>query len=128
MSIRIALYRSREDIAWPTAGSVFRDFIASAQWALGSSAVRSSRFWWTDPSTGLADFESHRERVARRGKEMIRVAQDYLTKEMAEAKAADAAARAAAEEEAIRACILKKRERRNTRAHSLVSRVWHSVK
>lgn len=70
---------------------------------------------WADPSTGPAAFESHWEWAARHGKERIRVAEAYLAEEMAEAEAADAAARAAAEEETIRARILKKWQRRNTR-------------
>jgi hypothetical protein len=50
------------------------------------------------------------------GKERIRVAEARIAVEMAVAKATDAAARAAAEEETIRAHIVKKRLRRNTRA------------
>ncbi|KAE8801850.1 hypothetical protein D1007_22477 [Hordeum vulgare] len=69
-----------------------------------------------DPSTWPTDFESHRERAARRGKERIRIVEAYLAEEMTEADAADAAKRAAAQEEAIHACILKKRQLRDTRA------------
>ncbi|KAE8790240.1 hypothetical protein D1007_35579 [Hordeum vulgare] len=69
-----------------------------------------------DPSNGPTDFESHRERAACHGKERIRIAEAYLPEEMAEAEAVDAAARATGEEEAICAHILKKRQRRNTRA------------
>ncbi|KAE8785392.1 Phytosulfokines 5 [Hordeum vulgare] len=68
------------------------------------------------PSTGPVDFESHRERAARRGKERIRIAEAYLVKEMTEAKAADAAARVTAEEEAIHVRILEKQQHRNTHA------------
>ena len=50
----------------------------------------------------------HREQAARRGKERIRAAKARITAEMAAAEAADAA-RAAVEEEAIRARIVKKR-------------------
>ncbi|KAE8778774.1 Pyrophosphate-energized vacuolar membrane proton pump [Hordeum vulgare] len=71
---------------------------------------------WADPTTGPEDFESHRERAARRGKERIRIVEAYLVEEMAEAEAADVAARAAVEEEAIRARILRKQQRRNKRA------------
>ncbi|KAE8788881.1 Pyrophosphate-energized vacuolar membrane proton pump [Hordeum vulgare] len=69
-----------------------------------------------DPSIGSTDFKSHRERATRRGNERIRIAEAYLAEEMSEVEAVDAAARAAAHEEAIRARILKKRQRRNTRA------------
>ena len=119
MAVRIALRRSREDSARPTDGSVRRDAIASAHRALGSSGAGSSRSrpeHLSFPITGRADYESHRERAARRGKERIRAAEARIAAEMAAAEAADAAARAAAEEEAIRACIVKKRQRRNTRA------------
>ncbi|KAE8774846.1 hypothetical protein D1007_52711 [Hordeum vulgare] len=67
-----------------------------------------------DPSTGPADFESHTERVARRGKKIIRIVEAYLAEEKAEA--ADAAERSIAEEEAISVRILKKRQRQNMRA------------
>ncbi|KAE8819704.1 hypothetical protein D1007_02364 [Hordeum vulgare] len=67
-----------------------------------------------DPSAGPTDFESHQERAARRGKERIRIAEAYLAEEMGEEEAADAAMRAITEEEAIRAHILKKWQRRNT--------------
>ena len=119
MAVRIALRRSREDSARPTDGSVRRDAIASAHRALGSSGAGSSRSRQPEhlsfPITGRADYESHRERAARRGKERIRAAEARIAAEMAAAEAADAAARAAAEEEAIRARIVKKRQRRNTR-------------
>jgi hypothetical protein len=119
MAVRIALHRSREDSARPTDGSVRRDSIASAQRALGSSRAGSSRSRQPEnlsfPTTGRADYESHRERAARHGKERIRTAEARITAEMATAEGADAAARAAAEEEAIRARIVKKRQRRNTR-------------
>ncbi|KAE8800571.1 Pyrophosphate-energized vacuolar membrane proton pump [Hordeum vulgare] len=69
--------------------------------------------WRADPLAGPADFESHRERSSRHGKERIRIAEAYLTEEMTEA--ADAAARASAQEEAIRARILKKWHSHNTR-------------
>ncbi|EMS59786.1 E3 ubiquitin-protein ligase XB3 [Triticum urartu] len=102
MSVHIALRRSREDSARPTDGSVRRDSIVSAQRALGSSETGSSRSQQSEnlsfPITGRADYESHRERAARRGKEMIRAAEARITAEMAAAEAADAAARAAAEE------------------------------
>ena len=119
MAVRIALRRSREDSARPTDGSVRRDAIASAHRALGSSGAGSSRSrpeHLSFPITGRAEYESHRERAARRGKERIRAAEARIAAEMAAAEAADAAARAAAEEEAIRARIVKKRQRRNTRA------------
>ena len=119
MAVRIALRRSREDSARPTDGSVRRDSIASAHRALGSSGAGSSRSrpeHLSFPITGRADYESHRERAARRGKERIRAAEARIAAEMAAAEAADAAARVAAEEEAIRARIVKKRQRRNTRA------------
>ncbi|KAE8784876.1 hypothetical protein D1007_41493 [Hordeum vulgare] len=67
-----------------------------------------------DPSIGPANFESHREQVVRHGKEWIRIVEAYHAEEMAVAEAADAAVSAATEEEAIRARIFKKRQRRNT--------------
>jgi hypothetical protein len=120
MAVRIALRRSREDSARPTDGSVRRDSIASAECALRSSGAGSSQSRRPEnlsfPITGRTDYESHRERIDRRGKERIRAAEARIAAEMAAAEAADAAARAAAEEEAIRARIVKKRQRRNTRA------------
>ncbi|KAE8806441.1 E3 ubiquitin-protein ligase XB3 [Hordeum vulgare] len=113
MAVRIALHHSREDNARPEAGTVCRDSIVSAQWALGSFEG-SSRSRRVDPEA----FESHRERAAHRGKERIRIAEAFRAKEMTEAKAevADAAVRATAVEKVIRARILKKRQRRNMRA------------
>ncbi|KAE8800299.1 Pyrophosphate-energized vacuolar membrane proton pump [Hordeum vulgare] len=70
------------------------------------------------PITGPTDCESHREWVVRRGKEMIMVVEARITEEMAAAKVADAAARAAAEKEAICTRILKKQQRRNACALS----------
>ena len=97
MSVRIALC-SREDNTRPTDGSVRHDAIASTHGALRSSGAGSS---WSQkpenlsfPITGRENYESHRN----------------------DAEAADAAAWAAAEEEALRARIVKKRQRRNMRA------------
>ncbi|KAE8802441.1 E3 ubiquitin-protein ligase XB3 [Hordeum vulgare] len=115
MAVRIALRCSREDSARLTEGSVCRESIAFVQRAIGSSGAGSSMCRRVDPSTGPADYESHRELAARRGKERIRISEAYLAKEMTEAEAADAAARAATEEEAICARILKKLQPRNTR-------------
>nr|XP_040255115.1 MEIOTIC F-BOX protein MOF-like [Aegilops tauschii subsp. strangulata] len=64
--------------------------------------------------TNEADYESYRERAARRGKERIRAAEGRIAAKMAAAEAADVAAWAATEEEAIHARIVKKRQRRNT--------------
>ena len=120
MAVRIALRRSREDSARPTDGSVRRDAIASAHRALGSSGAGSSRSRQPEhlsfPITGRAEYESHRERAARRGKERIRAAEARIAAEMAAAEAADEVAGAVAEEEAIHARIVKKRRRRSTRA------------
>ena len=108
MAVHIALHRSWEDSARPTDGSVLRDTIASAHRALkssdaGSSQSRSEHLSF--PITGRAEYESHQERAARRGKERIRAVEACIVVEIA---AADAAAQAAAEEEAIRARIVKK--------------------
>ena len=93
MAVRIALRRSREDSARPTEGSVQRDSIASAQHALGSSRAGSSRSRRPEnlsfPITGRADYESHRERTVRRGKERIRAAEARIAAEMEAAEAAD---------------------------------------
>ncbi|KAE8777839.1 B3 domain-containing protein [Hordeum vulgare] len=88
MAVQIALRRFREDSSTPTAGSVRRDSIASAQRALCFYGAGS-----------------HRERPKA-----------YLAEVMVETEAADAAERVAAEEEAIRARILKRRRLQNTRA------------
>uniref|UniRef100_A0A453K4Z2 Uncharacterized protein n=1 Tax=Aegilops tauschii subsp. strangulata TaxID=200361 RepID=A0A453K4Z2_AEGTS len=83
---------------------------------LASSGAGSS---WSRPEhlsfpiTGRAEYESHRKWAAHRGKERIRAAEARIVTEMAAAEAADAAVRAAAEEEAIRARIVKKRQQRN---------------
>ncbi|KAE8802631.1 hypothetical protein D1007_21667 [Hordeum vulgare] len=90
--------------------------MASAQRALGFSRVGSSMSKLPDPSIGPGDFESHGKRAVRRGKERIRIVEAYLAEEMAEADAADVGAQEVAEEEAIHARILKKRQRRNTSA------------
>ncbi|KAE8820692.1 E3 ubiquitin-protein ligase XB3 [Hordeum vulgare] len=97
-------------------GSVRRDSIASTRRVLGFSWAGSSKSRRADPSTRPMDFKSHQEWAARHGKERIRIVEAYLVEEMAEADVADAAERAAAEEEAIRARVLKKRQRRNPRA------------
>ena len=102
MAVRIALRRSRKDSARPTAGSVRRDSIASAQWALGSFGAGSPRSRQPEPLsfpiTGRADYESHWERAARRRNERIRAAKACIAAKMAATKAADAASQAAAEE------------------------------
>ena len=105
MAVRIALRRSREDSAQPMAGSVQCESITSAHRTLGSSASRSSRepVHWSMSPTGTD--------VPADGKERMRVADAH----MAPAEVADAAAHAAAEE-AIRACVVKKRQWRNTHA------------
>ena len=112
MTVRIALRRSLEDNARPTDGSVRRDTIASAHQALRSSCAGSSRPRLPEhlsfPITGRADYESHRERAARRGKGRIRAFEARIVAEMAAEEAADAAAQRAAEEEAIRTRIVKK--------------------
>nr|XP_020158640.1 uncharacterized protein LOC109776064 [Aegilops tauschii subsp. strangulata] len=113
MAIRIALHRSQEDSARPMDGSVSRDAVASAHRALRSSGVGSLRSrqpeHLSSSITGRVDYESHRERAARRGKERIRAAEARIAAEMAAEEADDAAAQASAEEEAIRARIVKKR-------------------
>ena len=82
---------------------------------LGSSRAGSSRS--RQPGhlsfsiTSQADYESHRERAPRRGKERISATEARIAPE-----ATGAAAQAAAEEEAIHARIVKKRQWRNTRA------------
>ena len=84
--------RSREDIARPTDKIVQCDSIASAQRTLGSSGVGSSRSRQPknlfSPIIGRADYESHRERAARRGKERIRATEARIEAEMAAAEAA----------------------------------------
>ncbi|KAE8812487.1 Pyrophosphate-energized vacuolar membrane proton pump [Hordeum vulgare] len=79
---------------------------------LGSSGAGSSRSRRPKnisfPIIGLTDCASHRERAVHRGKERIMVAKARIVEEMA-AQSLDA-------EEAICARILKKRQRRNTRA------------
>ena len=113
MAVHIALCCSWEDNARPKDESVRRDAIASTYWVLGSSGAGSLRSWQPEhlsfPITGRADYESHRDQCACRGKERIRAAEARLAADMA-------TARADAEEEAIRARIVKKRQRRNTRA------------
>ena len=98
----------------PAGGRIVRrDAIGSAHRALGSSGTGSSRFRQPEhlsfPIAGRSEYESHRERAARRGKERIRAAEARVAAEMAVAEAADA-------EEATRARIMKNRPRRNTRA------------
>lgn len=93
MVVCIALRRSREDSAQPTDGSVRRDSIASAQRALGSSRDGSLRSLQPEslsfPIIGRTDYESHRERAARRGKERTRAAEARITAEIAATEAAD---------------------------------------
>ena len=81
MSIRIALRRSREDSARPTVEFVHHDAIASAHQALGPRQPEHLSF----PITSRADYESHRERAACRGKERIRAAEAYITTAVADA-------------------------------------------
>ena len=105
----IALRRSQEGSARPVDGSVHQDSVASAQRALWSSGAGSSRSRQQEPLsfliTGRADYESHRERAARRGKERIRADEARIAAETAAVEVADAAARAAAKEEAISAAL-----------------------
>ncbi|KAE8777336.1 Pyrophosphate-energized vacuolar membrane proton pump [Hordeum vulgare] len=75
---------------------------------------------------GSSGAGSHRKRAARCGKERIRIDEAYLMEEMADAEATDAVERAAIEEEAICARILKKRQWRNTRA--LMCKKNHAVR
>lgn len=107
MAVRIALHRSKEDSARSADRSVRRDAIASTHQALGSAGAGFSRSrpeYLSFPITGRTEYESHEKRAARRGKERIRTVKARIA-----VRAADAAAQAAAEEEAIRACIVKKR-------------------
>jgi hypothetical protein len=116
MAVRIALRRFREDNARPTDGSIWRDSVASAQRALGSSGDGSLPSQQSEnlsfPITGRADYESQWERAAHRGKEKLRDAEAPTTA----TEAADATTWAAAEEEAIHTRIVKKLQKRNTRA------------
>ncbi|KAE8796205.1 E3 ubiquitin-protein ligase XB3 [Hordeum vulgare] len=86
MAVRIALCRTREDSVQSTGVCVNFDSIGSAQRALGSSRAGSFMSRRADPSIGPADFESRRERAARRGKERIRIDEAYLVEEMAKAE------------------------------------------
>lgn len=102
MAVHIAFFCTHKDSALPTGGYVRRDPIVSAQRALGSSRAGSFTSRRADPSTKPVDFES---RASHRGK----IVKAYLTEEIAEGEAADAAARATAQDEAIHAHIFKKR-------------------
>ncbi|KAE8794534.1 E3 ubiquitin-protein ligase XB3 [Hordeum vulgare] len=112
MAARITLHCSCKDSVRPTAGSVRRDSITSAQWALESSGAGSSRFRWPENLSflviGLTNCDSHRERSARRGKERIMAIEARIAEEMWAAEAVDAVVQAYGEEETILARILKK--------------------
>lgn len=56
------------------------------------------------------------DRSARRGKERTQVAEVLLTADMADEEAVEATALAASEDDVLRACILRKWQRRNTHA------------
>ncbi|KAE8800344.1 E3 ubiquitin-protein ligase XB3 [Hordeum vulgare] len=120
MVVYIALRRSSEDNARLRAGSAHRDSIESAQRMLGFSGAGSSSSSRVGnlpfPITGLIDFDPTGNMLPCCGKEKIRTVDACLVEEMAAVEAADAAAQATAMEEAIRACILKKRQQRNMRA------------
>ena len=106
MAVRIALRHSREDGARPMTGSFRHDFIASTHWEPSNLPF---------PITAPTEYESHRDRCARREKERIRTVEARLVADMEATEAADVAARATKEEEAICARIVKKRQWRNIR-------------
>ncbi|KAE8792318.1 E3 ubiquitin-protein ligase XB3 [Hordeum vulgare] len=89
MAVCISLRHSREDSTRQTTGSVRRDSRVSAQRTLdsyGAGSARSRRAKnLSFPITRPADFESHREWVACRGKERIRIAEAYVAEELAKA-------------------------------------------